>query len=65
MKELSKKIAALLLCATISISSSGCTISDYDNNHSEPTATANVLNNIETQEGNQQEIALVGKLSEH
>ena len=65
MKELSKKIAALLLCATISVSSSGCTISDYDNDHSETTATANVLNDIEVQEGNQQETALVGNLSEH
>lgn len=51
MRELSKKIAALLLCATISISSSGCTISDYNNDHSETTATA-ILNDIEVLESN-------------
>lgn len=64
MRELNKKIAALLFCAAISIGSSGCDISDYDNNHAE-TVSSTILNDIESYEGDQQETILIENNSEH
>ena len=65
MKELNKKIAALLFCAAISINLSGCAISDYNNIHSENTETVAILNNVEAYKVDQQETVLIENNSEH